>query len=69
MNKWIPSRKYLTGGFAGVIAFFIATGTGMDFETAMPIATGLWALVSYFVSPTTAEIIRRYNDKIKGLAE
>ena len=69
MNKWIPSRKYLAGGIAGVIAFFITTATGMDGEVAMQIATGIFALASYLVPPSTAEIIARYDDKIRKLGE
>ena len=69
MNKWIPSRKYLAGGFAGVVAFFIATATGMDAETATTIAGGLWALVGYVVPPTTAEIIARYDSQIRKIGE
>ena len=69
MNKWIPSRKYLAGGIAGVVAFFIAAATGMDTETAAAIAGGLWALVGYLVPPSTVEIIARYDDKIRKLGE
>ncbi len=69
MNKWIPSRKYLAGGIAGVVAFFMAAATGMDAETEAAIAGGLWALVGYFVPPTVAEILRRHDDKIRKLGE
>ena len=69
MNKWIPSRKYLAGGLAGAVAFFIATATGMDAETATAIAGGLWALVGYLAPPTVAEIIARYEDTMKEIGE
>ncbi len=69
MNKWIPSRKYLAGGFAGVVAFFIATATGIDEETATAIAGGLGALVGYLAPPTVAEILRRYEDTLKKIGE
>ena len=69
MSKWIPSRKYLAGGLAGIAAFFIATLTGMDAALATQIAAGLWALVSYLVPPSVIEIIDRYNDHIKRLGE
>lgn len=69
MNKWIPSRKVLAGGVAGVIAYLISTATGMDGEVAMQIATGFFALTSYLVPPSVAEIIARYDDKIRKLGE
>jgi hypothetical protein len=69
MSQWIPSRKYLAGGLAGIAAFFIATLTGMDAALATQVAGGLWALVSYLIPPGTAEIIDRYNDHIRRLGE
>jgi hypothetical protein len=69
MSKWIPSRKYLSGGLVGIVAFFVATATGMDAALATQIAAGLWAMVSYLVPPSAIEIIDRYNDHVKRLGE
>ena len=68
MNKWIPDRKYLSGGLSGVIAWALATFAGLDGELSLQIAGAVAAAVAYFVPPSVGDIIRRVDDPTIVLA-
>ena len=66
--RWIPDRKYLSGGLSGVIAWALATFAGLDGELSLQIAGAVAAAVAYFVPPSVGDIIKRVDDTIIGLA-
>ena len=68
MTKWIPDRKYLAGGIAGIVAWALSTWAGLDAEVSMQVGTALAAVVAYFVPPSVNDIIKRVDDTIIGLA-
>ena len=69
MNKWIPSQKYISGGLTGVVAYLVSAAFGMDGETAMQVATGVFALVAYLMPLSYAEVVTRYEATIRRIGE
>lgn len=73
MNKYIPDRKVLAGGIAGVLTWLITLGmsaAGVDIpaETVTGLVGGAMALAAYFIPPSKKDIIKRVDDTIIGLA-
>lgn len=66
--RWIPDRKWLSGGTAGIVAWALAAFLGMDQDIATQIGAAVGALVAYFVPPSIKDIIKRVDDTIIGLA-
>ena len=60
--RWIPDRKYLSGGLSGVIAWALATFSGLDGELSLQIAGAVAAAVAYFVPPSVGDIIKRVGN-------
>jgi len=70
MSKYIPDRKYLSAGLAGLIAW-VASKFLPSFppDETLAAITGLMGLVAYAVPPTVTDIISRVDDTIIGLAQ
>jgi hypothetical protein len=68
MHKWIPDRKFLSGGIGGILAWALATYLGMDQEIATQIGAAVGAAIAYLVPPSVKDIIKRVDDTIIGLA-
>jgi uncharacterized membrane protein YjjB (DUF3815 family) len=68
MSKWIPNRKYLSGGLSGVAAYFVATLLDVPAELAMQIAAALAAGVAYVVPDSVGDILKRVDQTIVDLA-
>ena len=70
VTKWIPDRKAVAGGIAGVISFFaIAAIPDLDPELITGLVAGIMGLVFYLVPPSKADLIRRADDTLKALGE
>ena len=68
--KWIPDRKAVAGGIAGVVSFFVLTAVpDLNPEVITGLVAGIMGLVFYFVSPSKADLIRRADDTLKALGE
>lgn len=72
-TNWIPSRKAISGGFAGVLTFFIVAAANrygyqipVEMQVAIP-AVITW-LISYLVPASKQDIIRNLDNKIVALA-
>ena len=63
--KWIPDRKVLAGGIAGVLAFFGSQAAGFDPETSTAIAGSILMLVEYFLPASVSDIINKIDGVIK----
>lgn len=66
--KWIPDRKVLAGGIAGVLAFLVATLTGVPVETITPIVAGAMGLAAYFVPASVMDVVTKVDDTVIALA-
>ena len=70
VSKWIPDRKAVAGGLAGVVAFFVMTAIpDLNPETITALVAGVMGLVFYLVPPSKADLIRRADDTLKALSE
>lgn len=68
MNKFLPDRKWLASGLAGILTWAAVQFAGLDAEVATAVVGGVMALVHYFVPPSVTDIIKRVDDTIIGLA-
>lgn len=72
-TNWIPSRKVLSGGVAGLTAWAILTGLGY-FNIPVPLELQVYlpalitSLVSYLVPPAQQDVIRRMDDRLVAIA-
>lgn len=73
LEKWIPDRKYIAGGIAGVLTFAWTSIVNevfelkIDYSTALEITIAAIALVVYLVPPSTKDILKRIDDDIKNI--
>lgn len=72
-TNWIPSRKVLSGGVAGVVSWAVLTGLGyfnvpIPLEMQVYLPALLTTLVSYLVPPAQQDIIRRLDDRLVAIA-
>lgn len=71
---WLPDRKVLAGGLAGVAAWLIAMlAARYGFPMTPEQQTGLvgligWA-VAYMVPPSERDIVKRLNDGLVKMAQ
>ena len=68
MSKWLPDRKWLASGVAGILTWALVAFAGLDAEVATAVVGGVMALVHYFVPPSVKDVIKRVDDTIIGLA-
>ncbi|EKE78446.1 hypothetical protein [Oceanibaculum indicum] len=69
-KTWIPDRKFLAAGVAGVVTWLLiliaaAAGVELPAETAAALSGGVMALVFYAVPPSVADVVRRVDDTLK----
>lgn len=70
ITKWIPDRKAVTGGIAGIVSFFILTAVpDLNPETISGLIVGIMGVVFYLVPPSKADLIRRADETLKALGE
>ena len=67
IEKWIPDRKFIAGGLAGLVAWILVAFLGIsDVELAMQIGLGAMAAVYYLVPPSIKDLARRADDALKA---
>lgn len=72
--KWLPDKKILSGGLAGIGAWLVILGL-QHFGIAVPAdaqaqIVGLFGLaIAYAVPPAERDIVKRLNDGIVAAAQ
>lgn len=71
--NWLPDRKVLAGGIAGLLAFFITAaaahyGIALTPDIQSLIVGGVGWLIAYLVPPSTRDIIKRLDDQLVAMA-
>jgi hypothetical protein len=70
VTKWIPDRKAVAGGLAGVVAFFVMTAIpDLDPEVVTGLVAGIMGVVFYITPPSKVDLIRRADDTLKALGD
>lgn len=72
-TNWVPSRKAISGGFAGIGSFFIialASYLGYPIPESLQayIPAGITWLVYYLVPSSQADIVRNLDNQIVAMA-
>jgi hypothetical protein len=72
--SWIPSRKSMSGGIAGVLAFLVMTAvryfTGVDLPASLDmliIGAVTWG-INYLMPPSAKDVVNHLNNAIVKLA-
>lgn len=73
MSKYIPDRKILAGGLAGIVAWAVMLGLGfagvqVPAETQALLTTLIASLIGYLVPPSQKDIVKRLNDQLVAIA-
>jgi Na+/citrate or Na+/malate symporter len=73
-RSWVPSRKAMASGIAGVLTFFVMAAirhfTGIDLPASVEaMITGgvMWA-INYLVPPSAKDVVDHLNNAIVKLA-
>jgi len=72
--RWIPDRKVLAGGLAGLLAWLVAMvasryGFPLTPEQQTYVAGAIAWAVAYFVPPSKRDIVKHLNDDIVRMAQ
>lgn len=72
-TNWVPSRKAISGGFAGIGSFFIialASYLGYPIPESLQayIPAGITWLVYYLVPASQQDVVRNLDNKIVAMA-
>lgn len=72
-TNWLPSRKAISGGFGGIVAYFVILGASYagypippELQASIPGAI-TW-LVYYLVPASEQDIVRNLDNKIVAMA-
>lgn len=73
VSNYIPSRKVIAGGLAGIASWAVLTGLGyfnvpvpLEWQALLPTLIG--SAISYLVPPSTKDVIRRIDDQLVAIA-
>lgn len=78
MSKWIPDRKVLSGGIAGIATWLILlTASAMGYPLVEPgaeegVAGVVGFVIAYIVPPSVRDVVKRIDARIRetlGLGE
>lgn len=72
--SWLPDRKIVAGGVAGIVAWGIAAGLkhyGVELDAnAQTMLVGLvTGLIAYVVPPSQRDILKRLDDNLVQIAQ
>lgn len=72
-STWVPGRKVIASGLAGIVAYFIlwgATKAGVQLPVDQTALTGIiiWG-VAYLTPPSLRDVLRRLNDDVVKAAQ
>lgn len=72
-TNWLPSRKAISGGIGGILAYFVITaaayaGYPIPLELQASIPAGITWLIYYFVPPSEKDVVRNLDNKIVAMA-
>ena len=73
-RSWIPGRKAIAGGIAGVVTFFIMAAArhflGLDLPASVEtlIVAGVAWVINYLVPPAAKDVVDHLNNAIVKLA-
>jgi hypothetical protein len=73
VSKYIPDRKVLSAGIAGVLAWAVVLlaprfGLQLPIETALPLMIALMGGVAYLVPASAKDVIKRIDGEIMSIA-
>lgn len=71
MSRYVPDRKILAAGLAGLAAWALillagALGIELPPDAAAAIVGGVMTLAGYLVPPAMADILRRIDDRMRA---
>lgn len=74
MRKWIPDRKIVAGGLAGVAAWLVVMGLGevgvpVSMEAATAIVGAAVAAFGYIVPDSVERVLEKANDILVEFGE
>jgi hypothetical protein len=72
-TSWVPDRKILAGGVAGVLAWGVSValrhyGIELDANAQSILVAAIGGLISYVTPPSQQDVLRRLNDGIVQVA-
>jgi hypothetical protein len=73
VSKYIPDRKVLSAGIAGVLAWGLVllaprVGLPLTLDIALPVMVALMGGVAYLVPPSAKDVIKRIDGEIMSIA-
>lgn len=73
MATYMPDRKVVAGGLAGIITWALMLAAGhfgfaLDASLQPAIASAVGTLIAYATPPSQRDVIKRLNDEIVAIA-